>query len=152
MPWVTSCKLTFPKIEKPFFFAKLYRFLEWLKGLLHNDISASYLVILPTWWEVLTVKQLNKSRWHVALLLYWYQSDAVTHHWIKKNKIQTTTKKCSTSVKYCDTNWNKSQNWKLTSIMRTSILAIVNIKEKKCSHMISLKIQLSQYELLSPDF
>lgn len=31
---------------------------------------------------------------------------------------------------YCDTNWNKSHNWKLTSIIRTDFLAIVNIKTK----------------------
>lgn len=73
---------------KQFFFAILYVFVEWLKSPLHNDISASYLIILPTWWGVLTEKQLNKSSWHGALLLYGFQSDAVTHHWVKK-KIQT---------------------------------------------------------------
>lgn len=119
----------FPNMGKPHFFAILYIFIKWLKCPLHNDISASYLIILPTWWGVLTEKQLNKSSWHVALLLYWFLSDAVTHHWVKKNpnKEQYT----PTSVKYCDTNWNKSWNWKLTSIMRTFILAIANTKEKK---------------------
>ena len=75
-------------MEKLFFFVKLYRSLEWLKWPLHYDISASYVIILPTWWEVLRVKQLNKSSWHVALLLYWFRSDVVTHHWKKKKSKQ----------------------------------------------------------------
>lgn len=92
--------------ETIYFFSILYIFVERIKCTLHNGISASYLIILPTWWGVLTEKQLNKSSWHVALLLYWFHSDAVTHHWVKKNpnKEQYT----PTSVKYCDTNWNKS--------------------------------------------
>lgn len=61
MPWLNSYKLTFLNMEKNIFWKHyIYIFSEWLNWCLH-DISASYLIILPTLRKIWNGKKKPKQ-------------------------------------------------------------------------------------------